>query len=90
LNDLLRLNNDNSGWNGRRRVTYSSPGDDGNGHILNKASIEMSELSKPNLPSRKWTYEYQRKLKSKILRKSQKILDDADLIRSSLKRLKKL
>lgn len=86
LNDILRLKNDNHNWDGRHRMDYSfNGGDNGNGWYLNMMSKELSLIGQNG----KWSYQYQRKLKSRILRKYDRILADAELLKSAAEKLRR-
>ena len=104
LTDILRLKNDNHNWDGRREVNQSySPFDHAIGkkwskehdmyinnyyfsgcYLTNKMSKELSDTNS------KWSYEYQRKLKSGILHKTNRLLADAELLKSAVDKLRRL
>ncbi len=87
LNDILGLKNDNHNWNGKHMIDYTfNGGDNGNGWFLNMMSKELSFIGSGG----KWTYQYQRKLKSRILCKSDRILADAELLKSVVDKLRRL
>src|SRR5437667_6271622 len=103
LTDILRLKNDNHNWDGRRKVNQSySPFDHPIGkkwskehnmyinnyyfsgcYLTNKMSKELSDTNS------KWSYEYQRKLKSGILHKTNRLLADAELLKSAVDKLRR-
>jgi len=103
LTDILRLKNDNHNWDGRREVNQSySPFDHAIGkkwskehdmyinnyyfsgcYLTNKMSKELSDTNS------KWSYEYQRKLKSGILHKTNRLLADAELLKSAVDKLRR-
>jgi hypothetical protein len=103
LTDILRLKNDNHNWD-RREVNQSySPFDHAIGkkwskehdmyindydlsrcYLTNKMSKELSDTNP------KWSDEYQQKLKSRILRKSNRLLADAELLKSAVDKLRRL
>src|SRR6266487_4466424 len=104
LTDILRLKNDNHNWDGRREVnqSYSPFGhpigkkwsrehnmyvndyDFSGCYLTNKMSKELSDINP------KWSHEYQRKVKSRILGKSDRIFADAELLKSAVDKLRRL
>ncbi len=102
--DILRLKNDNHNWDGRREVnqSYSPFGhpigkkwsrehnmyvndyDFSGCYLTNKMSKELSDINP------KWSHEYQRKVKSRILGKSDRIFADAELLKSAVDKLRRL
>ena len=87
LNDILRLKNDNSDWTGHYRIDWHNyPDEHGDyGHVKrNFASQELSELDPM------WNYTRQRMMKSRILLRWNKILSDAELLKSVSERLERL
>jgi hypothetical protein len=95
LNDILKLKNDNSDWYGHYRIDWHNYEDEHGhyGHVKrNFASKELFSLN----PT--WTYNRQRIMKSRILRKRDKILSDAnaeqsfdvELLKTVSKRLERL
>jgi hypothetical protein len=75
LNDILKVKSDNRDWGGHYRV-YPE--------IINEMKKELSEIN-PN-----WHYNYQRKMKLRVLRKYDRIIADADLLRSAIDKVRAL
>ncbi len=104
LTDILRLKNDNHNWDGRREVNqsyspfehpiakkwskehnmYVNDYDFSGCYLTNKMSKELSDTNP------KWSHEYQRKLKSRILGKSDRIFTDTELLKSAVDKLRRL